>query len=266
MASSPRSISSDEKTKEEEVILEAQADPSIDSPPTTKDGSSPDPAPPTAELDGGLRAWFQVVGSCLVFANLWGFTFAFGSFQSYFELHLLRSESASSIAWIGTTQVFLLIFGGVLTGPFFDLGYYRAMLLAGAAIETIGVFMTSLCHEWYQFFLAQGVLMGLGCALLYIPGMALVGRAFKKNRAIALAVTTCGAPTGGIIYTVIFQQLIPRVGFGWTVRIMGFVMLGKLISNENLFSCLEINRSDRCLGPCCQRDCSEHWPCSTQHP
>lgn len=68
--------------------------------------------------------------------------------------------------------------------------------------------------------------MGLGCGFLYIPGMALVGRSFKKNRAIALAITTCGAPTGGIIYTLTFEQLIGRMSFPWTVRIMGFVMLG----------------------------------------
>ncbi len=40
------------------------------------------PAPlPAPEADGGLRAWLQVAGSFLVFSNLWGFTFAFGSFQ-----------------------------------------------------------------------------------------------------------------------------------------------------------------------------------------
>ena len=103
------------------------------------------------------------------------------------------------------------------------------MLLAGAAIETLGVFMTSLCSEYYQLFLAQGVLTGLGCGLLYIPGLALVSRSFKKNRSIAMAITTCGAPTGGVIYVLAFEQLISRMSFGWTVRCMGFIMLGLYI-------------------------------------
>jgi hypothetical protein len=30
---------------------------------------------------------------------------------------------------------------------------------------------------------------------------------------------------GGIIYTVVFQGLINSVGFDWTVRTMGFIML-----------------------------------------
>lgn len=41
-----------------------------------------------------------------------------------------------------------------------------------------------------------------------------------------MSITTCGAPTGGIIYTLAFAQLISRMSFGWTVRIMGFIMLG----------------------------------------
>jgi MFS family permease len=182
----------------------------------------PDASPP----DGGGRAWLQVVGSFVVFSNLWGFTFAFGSFQTYYEITYLPNETASTISWIGTVSTFLLIVGGVLSGPFFDRGYFRTMLFAGAAIEVLSVFMLSLCDEYYQLFLTQGILMGLGNGLLYVPGLALVGRSFKKHRSIAMAITTCGAPTGGVIYTLIFEQLIGGMSFGWTVRIMGFVMLG----------------------------------------
>jgi MFS family permease len=143
----------------------------------------PAPASPQ-EADGGSRAWLQVVGSFLVFSNLWGFTFAFGSFQTYYEITYLPTTSASTISWIGTVATYLLIVGGVLSGPFFDLGYFRTMLFAGAAIETLSVFMLSLCSGYYQLFLTQGLLMGLGNGLLYVPGLALVGRSFKKNRSM----------------------------------------------------------------------------------
>ncbi|KAF2720034.1 MFS general substrate transporter [Polychaeton citri CBS 116435] len=189
----------------------------------------PPPSPPEAE-DGGTRAWLQVVGSFLVFGNLWGFTFAFGSFQSYYSLIYLPASSASDISWIGTVSTFLLIMGGIVSGPLFDLGYFRSMLLVGAVMETLGVFLTSLCGKVYwQLFLTQGVLMGLGNALLYLPGLALVGRNFRKNRAVAMGIISCGAPTGGVIYTLIFEQLIERQGFANTVRIMGYVMLGSYI-------------------------------------
>lgn len=182
------------------------------------------PLPPDAP-DGGTRAWLQVAGSFVVFGNLWGMTFAFGTFQSYYELTYLTSTDASTISWIGTICTFLLILGGVASGPLFDWGYFRTMLLAGALVETLSVFLLSLCSEYYQILLAQGILAGLGNGLLYIPGLALVGRAFKKRRALAMGITTCGAPVGGIIYTLTFERLINYMSFGWTVRVMGFIML-----------------------------------------
>lgn len=42
---------------------------------------------------------------------------------------------------------------------------------------------------------------------------------------MALGIVTCGAPVGGIIYTIVFNQCIDEIGFDWTVRVMGFVML-----------------------------------------
>ena len=32
--------------------------------------------------------------------------------------------------------------------------------------------------------------------------------------------------TGGLVFPAIVQQLLPKIGFGWTVRVLGFVMLG----------------------------------------
>ena len=34
---------------------------------------------------------------------------------------------------------------------------------------------------------------------------------------------------GGVIYPIVFHQLQPRLGFGWSVRIMAFIMLATLM-------------------------------------
>ncbi|KAK3675169.1 hypothetical protein LTR78_005103 [Recurvomyces mirabilis] len=179
--------------------------------------------------DGGMRAWLQVLGSFLVFSNLWGFVFAFGSFQSFYQLDYLSDQTPSDISWIGTIATGLLIFVGILSGPLFDLGYFRSMLIVGGLGETLAIFLLSLCTKYYQILLTQGLLCGLTNGLLYLPGLALVGRSFKKHRSMAMALTTCGAPVGGIIYTLMFQQLITRIGFAWTIRAMGFFMLGSYL-------------------------------------
>lgn len=199
--------------------------------------------PPPPVQDGGTRAWLQVVGSFLVFTNLWGFVFSFGSFQSYYQLHYLPTETPSDISWIGTTATGLLIMCGVASGPLFDKGYFRTMLLVGGLGETLALFLLSLCSQYYSIMLTQGLMTGLMngrrvrlvishplwltlVGLLYLPGLALVGRSFKKHRSMAMGITTCGAPVGGIIYILMFEQLIDRLGFAWTIRTMAFFMLG----------------------------------------
>lgn len=134
----------------------------------------------------------QVVGSFLVFANIWGFAFTFGSFQSYYQNTLLPCESASSISWIGTVSSFLLICIGVVSGPIFDLGYFRTCLFIGAVGQTLGVMLMSISDKYWQLFLTQGLLIGITTGLLYLPSLTLVGRSFKRQRAVALAISSCG--------------------------------------------------------------------------
>ncbi|KAJ6024269.1 MFS transporter MCP family solute carrier family 16 member 10 [Penicillium herquei] len=171
--------------------------------------------------DGGTRAWLQVLGSFLVFSNIWGPALAYGAFESFYEITYLPNTSASAVSWVGTTANFLLIFGGILTGPLFDMGFFRTMLLIGALIETL-----ALMYQNWQALLTQGIMLGIGCCFLYMPGLALVGRSFKKHRAAALACAISGAPIGAIVFTLVFQQLITPLGFANTVRVIGYIILG----------------------------------------
>lgn len=100
------------------------------------------------------------------------------------------------------------------------------LILCGAALSTLGVFMLSFSTQYWQIFLTQGLCIGLGCGMLFVPSMALIGRSFTKNRSLAVGFTTCGAPIGGIIYVILFEALLPKMGFAWAVRVLGFFMLG----------------------------------------
>src|SRR5258708_40089618 len=65
-----------------------------------------------------------------------------GAFQTYYEQVLLTDMSASSIAWIGSLQSFLLMLFGVVTGPLFDAGYLRELLGFGTFLLSFGLMMT----------------------------------------------------------------------------------------------------------------------------
>ncbi|KUJ20846.1 MFS transporter, MCP family, solute carrier family 16, member 10 [Mollisia scopiformis] len=198
---------------------EISSPPSPPALPSNLNHQSPTQSPP----DGGIEAWLQVFGAFMVFWNIWGLPMSFGAFQSFYVLQYLPDYSSSAISWIGTLQGALLIMLGVVSGPVYDLGHYHFLVYTGSFLTIFGMMMLSLSTQYYQVFLSQGVCTGVGCGLLYVPTMSLVGGSFKHKRAIAMSVMTSGTALGGIIYTIIFSRLISQIGFPWTVRIIAFV-------------------------------------------
>lgn len=85
--------------------------------------------------------------------------------------------------------------------------------------------MVSLCKEYYQFFLAQGLLLGLALSASFCPAIAVVQLYFKRQRALALGICVSGSSFGGVIWPVALRRLIVEVGFGWAIRIAAFMML-----------------------------------------
>lgn len=91
--------------------------------------------------------------------------------------------------------------------------------------------MTSLCKEYYQFMLAQGILGGIGMGMTISPGMAATGQYFQKKRGAALGLAVGGSSLGGVIFPIALSKMFtnPSLTFGWTVRICGFIMLAILL-------------------------------------
>ncbi len=159
-----------------------------------------------------------------------GLLSAYGSYQSYYETTLLAGTPTDQIAWIGTVEGVLLILGGVVTGPIYDRGYVRELIMVGTVLTVLGVMMLSLATEYYQILLAQGWCIGLGSGILYTPSIAVVAATFgPRYRALAVCFATSGTAVGGILYPIIFVRLLPTLGFGWATRVLGFVTLTALL-------------------------------------
>lgn len=179
--------------------------------------------------NGGLLAWLQVAGSFFLFFNCWGTVNSFGVFQTYYENNPYWTESPSNISWIGSVQAFLLLMVGVVTGPVYDRGHFRSLVITGTFFVTFGFMMTSLCREYWQVLLAQGVLVGLGNGFLWVPSVAILPQYFTTRKALANGLAAAGSSVGGIVYPITFRQLEQRVGFGWATRAIAFIALGGLL-------------------------------------
>ncbi len=179
-----------------------------------------DPGPPP---DGGLAAWTQLVLAHLTIFNTWGYINSFGVFQTYYVISL--KEPPSAISWVGSVQIFLLFFIGTFSGRATDYGLFRITFIVGSILQLLGIFMTSLSTKYWHLFLAQGILTGLGNGLVFCPTISVASTYFSKKKSLALGLVASGTATGGLVFPVIVQQLLPKIGFPWTVRVIGFVML-----------------------------------------
>ncbi|KAL1979612.1 hypothetical protein VTN96DRAFT_5452 [Rasamsonia emersonii] len=186
---------------------------------------------PQSPSEFTTRANLTLAGSFGVMFCTVGFGNAFGVFQEYYEASLLSNESESNVSWLGSINIFLLFAGSLFTGPILDLFGPVIMFWLGSIATAFSMMMTSLCKEFWQFILAQGILLGLSMTLLVCPAVALVSQYFRKRRAVAVGVTVAGSSIGGVVWPIIVNELLkkPNIGFGWTMRISGFIMLVILV-------------------------------------
>ena len=166
--------------------------------------------PPGEPPDGGITAWLQVLAGHLICFISWGLVASYGVFQTEYRETLPVSDS--EVSWIGSIQLFLLLFVGPLSGRASDAGFVREVVLVATVFIVLGVFMASLSTKYYQLFLAQGLCAGVGMGILVVPGLAVASSYFKHRKSVALAIITSGAGTGGVVYPAMAQQLLPKVG------------------------------------------------------
>ncbi|KAF3769379.1 hypothetical protein M406DRAFT_220882, partial [Cryphonectria parasitica EP155] len=175
--------------------------------------------------DGGLQAWLQVLGGFVIYFNTWGLMISFGVFQTYYQDHLLAASSPSAIAWIGTMQAFFLIEVGVVTGPLYDQGYCRHILLVGTVLLVLGVALTSVATRYWSVFLSLGVCTGIGMGCLFFPGVTSISTYFTRRRGLAGGLAAAGSGVGAIVYPIVLRQLVAAASFPWAVRAVALIVL-----------------------------------------
>lgn len=159
-----------------------------------------DIVPPRDEThppDCGTLAWLQVLGSFFLVFNTWGIINAFGAYQTYYESGVLFSASSSSISWIGSLETFILLTTGVFSGPIFDRGGLRLLLITGSFLIVFGHMMLSICKTYWQVLLAQGVVIGFGTGCLFVPCIAILPQYFRSRLGLASGLAVGGSSIGG---------------------------------------------------------------------
>ncbi|KAJ5539766.1 hypothetical protein N7513_008098 [Penicillium frequentans] len=180
--------------------------------------------------EGGLRGWLCCAGGSLgLFATL-GFLNAIGIFQTTYQETLLKDYTSSDISWIFTIQLALIWAPGSLFGRIVDTYGPRPVMLPCAFLCVFSLCMTSLCTEYYQIILAQGICYGIGAGGIFTTCLVCVSQWFVKQRGLAMGITVAGSSIGGVIFPFFLQLVMEDVGFNGMVRytalFVGIILIG----------------------------------------
>ncbi|QDS75118.1 hypothetical protein FKW77_007424 [Venturia effusa] len=198
--------------------------------------------------DIGLTPWLQVLGGFFLMFNSWGLIVSHGTFQAHYTNGGVKDQTSSStIAWIGSLQVFVFLFCGAFSGKFFDAGYFRQMVFIGTILVVLGLVMTSLSTTYYQFMLSQGLCVGGGMSLFLVVSAGMPSTWFVRRRSIAVGLVTTGSPIAGVLYPILLSDLIPRLGFPHAVRILALISFTTLTASFFLLRMRNPPRTRSCL-------------------
>ncbi|KAF7558189.1 hypothetical protein G7Z17_g122 [Cylindrodendrum hubeiense] len=213
------------------------ASPEVDNEFTDKSSATEQPdaeaAPPAGYKsdapNGGTKAWLVVLGAwCTSFCSF-GWINSVGVFQEYYQNNILKDYSASTISWIPSLQIFFMMAMGPIIGMLYDRYGPRHLIFAGTILHVFGIMMCSLGSEYYQIMLAQGVCSALGVSAIFQPALNTIHGWFSTNSGAAFGILATGSSIGGVIFPIMVTRLIEEVGYGWAMRICGFLILALLI-------------------------------------
>jgi MFS family permease len=173
--------------------------------------------------------WVAVTAASAVLFIGVGYANTFGVFQEHYQAVVFPDEPPPKIILIGSLASSLYLVLGAFTGRFADLVGHRISLAIGSALMVGSMFAASVCRTYWQIFLCQGLMFGLGVAFAYLPAVTISQRYFGGQRhGLANGVIVSGGALGGCVLPYLVRKLIVQHGLAQTFRILGYIATGVL--------------------------------------
>lgn len=134
----------------------------------------------------------------------------------------------AQIDLIGTLAIALMTIGAPFTTAWTKQYSPRIVVLSGGLIYSVALILASFSQTIWHFFLTQGLLLGVGTCMAYMPSVTVAPTWFSTNRGLAMGVILSGTGVGGVAWPLAFKSLIQHVGFRNTLRItagIAFVLI-----------------------------------------
>ncbi|KAJ9053358.1 hypothetical protein DSO57_1024874 [Entomophthora muscae] len=184
-------------------------------------------------------AWVIALASFIMQVCASGSMSGFGVFMEYYSNEIFPEENKSNVAMIGNLAPTVIGIASVVTGQLCQNFGVRFCIILGALFMAAGHVLASFGTEVWHFALTQGVMVGLGGALLYVPANVIVTEWFQKKHGLAAGIGAAGAGLGGVAFSQMNSRMLEKIGYECTLRLNGLLIFSAL-----LLSALMIRRRE----------------------
>lgn len=168
--------------------------------------------------DGGW-GWVVVAGTFFVHVFADGFVYSLGVLV---DALITEFNSDNTVAAMIISMLTGLTLGcGPLASAICNKFGCRVTTIIGAIISMTGCAASYFAAEMWHIIISVGVVMGVGCGLMYCPAIIAVTMYFEKRRSLATGIAVTGAGVGTVVFSTINEFVISS--YGWRAVFLVFV-------------------------------------------
>lgn len=187
-----------------------------------------------APVDTGFAAWSFLISAAMVEAVVWSIPFSYGILlDAYLQDAKVTSQPRAStlLPLVGTLSSGTIYCTGVIVYPYIARypAHRRPLMWVGTALCWISLLASSYTHKVSELVFLQGVLYGLGGAVIYPPCISYMSEWFVRRRGLANGVLFAGTAATGLVLPFVIPPLLESVGIAATLRILSGMVLSLLL-------------------------------------
>lgn len=171
-----------------------------------------------------------------------GILFGFGIYQALYEKMALDGGTPftgalpAQIDLIGTLSTALMTIAAPYAVSWTKCFGPRLVVASGGIVFGLACVLASFGQHLWHFQLSQGLLLGIGTCLSFLPSMTVAPTWFGRHKGIAMGIISSGTGFGGLVWAPSITACIKHFGFRNTLRLTGALATALVLAAASLLT------------------------------
>ncbi len=181
------------------------------------------------ELTRNRRQAWALLAAFIVNFTTGGIPFSFGIYEALYESQATKGStsftdaSSSDIDLIGSLSASIMTMCATFAVTWVKYFGTSRVVWAGVILFGLANVLASFGTTLWHFQLSQGLLLGIGTSLTFVPSMAMTPTWFRGRRGLAMGFVSAGTGIGGLVWALVITACVANIGFRDTLCMTGAV-------------------------------------------